>query len=366
MKEIRSIIQLYDQLKNGVDKLALATVVRIEESSYRRVGARMLVSSSGQWTGGISGGCLEGDALRRAQKAIFDNKPSTVTYDTMDDDANQIGVGLGCNGIIEVLFTPIDTLSNNNSIEQLRQIVEKNDSAILLQLINSSNKQDPIGQTQLFDSLTQAIYFDLETNALTEEINKVRIKRRPQIVEVSNVQGIKRTILIEYLRPETRLVVIGDNYDVRVLLKIASELGWDIHWVGRKKKMTKSSVSLVKKIYEYEEIDQVPKDEFTAVVLMTHDYEWDKRILPKLMGARVVYLGMLGPKKRWIKLSEDLGIARDKTPDKFHTPVGLDIGAETPEEITISILSEIIATMRQREGRALRERKGTIHDRIQS
>jgi len=102
VKEIRQIIEKYESTDHNVEKVAIATVVNVEESSYRRIGARMLVSSSGQWIGGISGGCLEGDALRRSQTAIYNDQPSSVVYDTMEDDANQIGVGLGCNGRIEV------------------------------------------------------------------------------------------------------------------------------------------------------------------------------------------------------------------------------------------------------------------------
>ena len=107
MKEIRSIIAAYDALDKQVTNAALATVVRVEGSSYRRTGARMLVMDNGNWVGGISGGCLEGDALKRARLAITKSVSTLVTYDTTEDDSHQIGVGLGCNGIIDVLFTPL-------------------------------------------------------------------------------------------------------------------------------------------------------------------------------------------------------------------------------------------------------------------
>ena len=90
MKEIRNIIASYDEVDWATEKAALATVVSVEESAYRRIGARMFVKSSGDWIGGISGGCLEGDALKRAQIAIHKDKPSVVVYDTMEDDAHQI------------------------------------------------------------------------------------------------------------------------------------------------------------------------------------------------------------------------------------------------------------------------------------
>src|SRR5215471_11696590 len=113
MKEIQSILNAYKQIDFTNTSAALATVVRVEGSSYRRTGARMLVLDNGTYLGGISGGCLEGDALRRAQKAIASDRPSLVTYDTTRDDEHQIGVGLGCNGIIDVLFTPLNAREEN-------------------------------------------------------------------------------------------------------------------------------------------------------------------------------------------------------------------------------------------------------------
>ena len=132
MKEIRRILKEYDQIDFSTEKVALASVVNVEESSYRRIGARMLVRSNGMWTGGISGGCLERDALKRSQMAIFKNETTRVVYDTMDDDENQIGIGLGCNGRIEVVFTPIDKENPNNELEQLRGILEADKPALML------------------------------------------------------------------------------------------------------------------------------------------------------------------------------------------------------------------------------------------
>src|SRR5882757_1075035 len=113
MKEIKAIIKAYDEADKTAVKLALATVVRVEGSSYRRTGARMLVMDNGVWIGGISGGCLEGDALKRSRLAIKNSRSTLITYDTTEDDAYQIGVGLGCNGIIDVLFTPLNFQNQN-------------------------------------------------------------------------------------------------------------------------------------------------------------------------------------------------------------------------------------------------------------
>src|SRR5437016_9701988 len=124
MKEIKAIIKAYDEADKTSVGLALATVVRVEGSSYRRTGARMLIMDNGVWVGGISGGCLEGDALKRAQLAIRKSTPTLITYDTTEDDPYQIGVGLGCNGVIDVLLTPLNADNKNNPVEVLKRCVE--------------------------------------------------------------------------------------------------------------------------------------------------------------------------------------------------------------------------------------------------
>lgn len=107
MKELKSILQVYRAHSSSVQKMALATVVHVEDSSYRRIGARMLILENGQWVGGISGGCLEGDALLQAKKVMLASKGKIVTYDTRGRDAHQIGVGLGCEGRIDVYLQPV-------------------------------------------------------------------------------------------------------------------------------------------------------------------------------------------------------------------------------------------------------------------
>ncbi|MEX0883406.1 MAG: XdhC family protein, partial [Cyclobacteriaceae bacterium] len=121
MKEIKEIIKAFDLSVKSNEQVALATVVQVEGSSYRRPGARMLVTENGHLTGAISGGCLEGDALRKAQMVIFQKKSMLVTYDTTDDDDAKFGVGLGCNGIIHVLIEPIDPHQENHPISLLNQ-----------------------------------------------------------------------------------------------------------------------------------------------------------------------------------------------------------------------------------------------------
>lgn len=364
MKEIRKIIAAYDALDHSREKVVLASVVFVEESSYRRIGARMLVHSNGKWTGGISGGCLEGDALRRSQKAIFQNRPARVVYDTLDDDEQQIGVGLGCNGRIEVLFTPIDPTDPDNEIEQLRRIVPAREPVVLLKLIATDGPVDSLGTTRFVEpAMAPQRFADLPADFVQTQVELAFTRRRNVVFSAATAAGVQQRVLVEFLRPETQLVLVGDNYDIHAFAGIARELGWNLTIVCRRKKLPKAIYQLAQAVYEYEEAAQVPVNAYTAVVLMTHDYKRDKQLLPVFLAQQPAYLGMLGPRKRMHKMDTELsGLDFVGTPD-FFSPVGLDIGAESPEEIALAIAAEIIMHLRGQQGTPLRDKEGAIHAR---
>jgi len=361
MQEIRKIIAVYDQIDWAAEKAALAAVVNVEASSYRRIGARMLVRGSGLWVGGISGGCLEGDALRRSQQAIFRGEPSRVVYDTMDDDDNQIGVGLGCNGRIEVLFTPIDPADPNNEIEQLRTITAAEAPSVMLKVIDAPADSALLGQRLLLpDGQPPTDFCGIPADRLGDMIDEVT-GRRKSTVHAINAGPIAVDLLVEFIRPETRLIIVGDNYDVGAMLGIADQLGWEAYVVGRAKKLTREMFRLAHRVVEYEQADTLPVNDYTAVVLLSHDYNWDKTVLPVFARKRPGYLGILGPKKRYRKLRDELTDLRLDDLPFLHAPTGLEIGAESPSEIALSIAAEIVAVLRGKKGGFLREREGAIH-----
>src|SRR5205085_11932615 len=141
MKEITDIIKAYDEAVRVGKQSALATVVRVEGSSYRRPGARMLVTDDGVLTGAISGGCLEGDALRKALLVMQQQKPMLATYDTTDEDDAKLGVQLGCNGIVHILIEPIDTTDKNNPVELLKIATAKRGNAVIATLFSLQSRK---------------------------------------------------------------------------------------------------------------------------------------------------------------------------------------------------------------------------------
>lgn len=365
MKEIRNILKAYDAIDKSSVDCALATVVNVEESSYRRIGARMLVESTGIWTGGISGGCLEGDALKRSQLAIYKKQISTVIYDTMDDDANQIGVGLGCNGMIKVMFCPVNYQDDSNPIEQLRTIVEADKEQILIQVIESLEDVSLLGQSIQSEKIQGDISIaKVDTQELSELVHNTRLLQKPQVVQIQNRDDHTLKLLVEYIRPDLRLIIIGDNYDVNTMSNICMEMGWKVTIVGRLKKLSKGLFQKVYRSVEYEHVESIIVDPFTAVVFMTHDFNWDKKLLPYFLDQSPSYIGMLGPRKRLEKINDKIKEYDLLSLDNLYSPIGLDIGAESPEEIALSICSEIISVFRNRTGQFLKWRQGPIYDRV--
>lgn len=372
MKEIKAIIKAYEEADKTTTGLALATVVRVEGSSYRRTGARMLVMDNGVWVGGISGGCLEGDALKRSRAAIQNAKPTLITYDTTDDDPYQIGVGLGCNGVIDVLFTPLDLNDPDNPVEILKRCVSSSrETHVLLtvtgitgawanikpgQVIKyTGNKSlDIFDDVSLRDHLSQAIVDQVATG-----------HSAPHHFELND--GRKIEIFVEILPPEISVILIGHQYDVYPLSRLIKEMGWHLTIVAELPKVNQQIVAIGDEVVAPADFASIFTDNYTAIVLMAHDYKTDKRNLTKALATNAPYIGMLGPRSRseriWSELETEGIVITPADMDRIHAPVGLDIGAVTPEEIALSLMAEVKASLAGRDGTYLRLRQEAIHQR---
>ena len=342
MKEIQSIIAKYDDYKAQGLKMALATVVNVEQSSYRRSGARMLITEDGNWVGGISGGCLEGDTLKKAKHAIIHNKPVKVAYDTRDGDPSQIGIGLGCNGLIDVLISPLNE-GHDLCINQLREVSQRRHSSILVTDLSTGSVID----------------CSYSVNGLDQLCN-----------EIENVKSLGRSVMtqtggghfIEFLPPTLSLYIFGKNYDVIPLARLSKEVGWNVNIIANPLKVSKQIFELTDNLIPTES-DIEYLDEYSIALLMSHDYKTDKLNLLKIQKYNLQYIGILGPKKRSTQLIQELKSEHHTiAKDNIYAPMGLDTGATTPEEIAISIIAEIRSVYSKRFGGNLRERKGSIHD----
>lgn len=374
-KELTDIVAAYEQNIRTGTGMVLATVVHVEGSSYRRPGARMLVDEEGKITGAISGGCLEGDALRKALMALHQQQIKLVSYNSMDEDDVAFGIQLGCNGIVHILFEPIEPNDANNPVACLQQAIQERKEAVLVTLfsLQAPNGRQPGTCYLLTESNTvrRAMPAALETVIAASAQQVLQTKTS---LFADNIHQQALSAFIEYVSPAIALHIIGAGNDAMPLVHIAKQLGWQVSvFDGRNNLVTKyrfpSADHLV--VGKPEQIiHHISKDEWSVVVMMTHNYNYDLALLPLLLQHSLRYIGMLGPKRRMERLLNELAqqgcTLTEGQQQHLYGPVGLDIGAETSEEIALSVLAEIKAVFSSRNGYSLRYRQDAIHPRSNS
>lgn len=366
MKELQDIVSAFDKAVNEGINAALATVVLVEGSSYRRAGARMLITETGQLTGAISGGCLEGDALRKARLAMAQNKPMLVTYDTTDDDDAKFGVGLGCNGIIYILIEPMSIDKLDTPISFFKQFLSKREPVVLITVFSLNDKQAIQPGTCLLlagEQYVQGFFPDNNIkDALLTDANE--ILKNGNSVTKTYEYGNNYTCFIELLLPAVSLVIFGAGNDAIPLVQFAAILGWQVTLIdGRANYAIPERFPLAKKIIiskPEQAILQIILDERTVIILMTHNYNYDLAMLRQLLPYELTYVAVLGPKKRLQRMLSELideGIdITSRQLESIYGPAGLDIGSENSDEIALSIIAEMQAVIKNRKGASLRDR----------
>lgn len=373
MRALKEIISAHEHAVAHGKRTALASVVHVEGSSYRRPGARMLVDDEGNITGAISGGCLEGDALKKALLVIAKQEAKLVTYDTSNETDMSIGIQLGCEGVIQVLFEPINEQLENNPIDILRKAVQQTSSVIATYFDLKNKNKHQLGTCLFFDGQTfevSQMASGFLSDSLSQDIKETYNNQSTQFI---TYQQSTETIsaFIEYITAPIQMIVVGAGNDAIPLTKIASILGWNTLVIdGRdayaKKERFEASCQVM--LMKPEELLQkVEITEHTAFVMVTHNYNYDKAILKHLLPLKSPYIGMLGPKKKLNRMLDDLrneGITiADEVMENVYGPTGLDIGAESPDEIALSIIAEIQAVMQRKQGGFLRDKTEVIHNR---
>jgi len=362
MKEISDIIIAYRKAEKSNLKAALATVVKVEGSSYRRPGARMLITEDGMLTGAISGGCLEGDALRKALSAIHQGENKLVTYDTTDEDDAKFGIQLGCNGIVYILFEPVFAEDKLNPLEILSAANARRENYVITTLFSIETKIQP-GTTLLFrktdslEKLPAEISGSIKNDAF--DVLTLQLSRfENYLIGANEIEAF-----LQFIPPPIQLIIAGAGNDTQPLAEMANILGWEIIVVdGRQthcslQRFPQATQLIIAKPDKF--LDQISIDNHMAFVLMTHNYNYDVALLNLLLEKNVSYLGILGPKKKLMRMLDELG--KPEMEEKVHGPIGLDIGAETAEEIAISILAEIKSVFTGASTVMLKDKKQSIH-----
>lgn len=369
MKDFKAIVSAYHKVDFTQRKAALATVVKVRGSSYRSPGARMLITDDGRWVGSISGGCLEGDALRKARTVMSGNTPMTVTYDTREESNQNLGIGLGCNGVIDVLIEPLSAEDAHNPIAQFDSIINIKEPLALATIF-----EGPGIAEKLLISHSETLNNQFSNPALAKLVSADLLKifdSKQSSARNYNVSGLSYDVFVELIQPSISLIIFGGGFDARPVSELAKSLGWNVsitdECVAHIAPIffpTADKLSLCQREFIDRDFDIHP---YTACVLMSHNYEYDRDVLKKLLKTATPYMGILGPRKRFDKMKLEFqqdGIElSDFDLQRIHSPIGLDIGAEAPDEIALSIISEIQSKFTNRAGGFLKNLNGPIHQR---
>jgi xanthine dehydrogenase accessory factor len=325
VNEITAILQ---HLQSGATYPAsLATLVRVEGSSYRRAGARLLLKHAGRRLGSISGGCLEEDLLVRLRARTFTaSAPEVVVYDTTAENDLVWGVGLGCHGVVHIVLESLPA------------------------------RPDWAGTAD--DRLARRERVELWVD-----------DRQGTHLSATAVPAPPGAF-VDVLQPPLALVVCGAGDDAQPLVRLAKTLGWTVQVVD-----PRAAFATRERFPEADRITccaadavagVIPTDDRTAAVIMTHHYRFDQPMLGALLPLGLAYLGLLGPRRRAERLLTELAPAASGSRvlnTNFHAPVGLDLGGDGPEAVALAILAEIQAKFCARDARPLRDRPGPIHQR---
>jgi len=362
MKELREILDAYAKLRERGERIALATIVKAHGSTYRRVGARLLMSAKGEMTGSISGGCLEGDVFIQAEKVLASGDPVLLSYDTTSDNDLIWGLGLGCSGVVHVLVESLETQPLYWNF--LEQCVRKEKPGVLVTVFRTN---PPGGQGRLPLGSRLMIHHDgsISGSELPKEIIDDARAALQSGRTITKEYAIAE-VLLEVIQPPLPFYVFGAGHDAIPVVRIAKEIGWNVTVVdGRPAFATNKRFAQADRVILSPPEDvchNVDINQRGAVIVMTHNYAHDRSLLKQIVQMPVRYLAVLGPKKRTESLVADLELPEDSI-RHIYSPAGLDIGAESPEEIAVAIISEIQAVLSDRSGGFLRNRKGPIHDR---
>ena len=331
--ELLKLTNAYASARANSIRTVMATVVFLEGSSYRRPGVRMLITEQDEMIGAVSGGCVEKEILRQAQSVFVDGKSKIMIYDGR--------YRLGCEGILYILIEKFEP--NGSFIDAFHNTLMER-VGLEIECFYSKVPGDNLGVGSKIKIKNE--YFSFSESKLDETLE----------------------VFKQELSPRFQLIIVGTEHDAVQLCYIASLLGWQVTVVGAvDDPRTEANFPGADRVVHMlpEDGHLLPLDEQTAVILMTHSFVNDLKYLISLKNTSPIYLGLLGPLKRRNKLINDfLEITNDFNEgllDVTFGPSGINIGAETPQEIAVSIISEILAVIRGHEPMSLKDKLGSIH-----
>jgi xanthine dehydrogenase accessory factor len=373
MKELQNILKKLRQISSENVGAVLATVVDVRGSSYRLPGAKMLILDTGETVGTVSGGCLEADVMERAKRVLKTNEPQIFVYDTTDAEDSVFSLNMGCRGVIRILLEPARESDYLNFVEKC---FDARQTGVAATLIGASDGTKLKTGQRFFFNKTEthrnSVGGEFEEQVFADAQAVLETER--SLCKTYQTANGAAEFFIEIVKPPLNLIVFGAGADAVPLVELGKNLGWRVAVVDHR-----AAFANMERFPAADEIllsrtenagDNLAIDEDSVAVVMTHNYERDREILKFLSKSAARYVGVLGPKRRTESLLQELTDAGEVFAEnelsKLYAPVGLDIGADTPETIALSIVAEINSVLAGRAAGFLRNRNGSIYGRSEN
>jgi xanthine dehydrogenase accessory factor len=356
-----------DRLDEGQEAM-LATVVDVEGSAYRRPGAKMLVTPDGENHGSVTAGCLEDEVGSFASAVLADGESHIETYDLTGDD-DVWGLGVGCNGVINILVEPVD--------ESYRPVVETAAAGTDVGIATVIASDDSIVGTHVVYRPDQGFVGatndapDWLINAVADPIADLTAEGQSGTVRVTT-NGRTADVFVDGIAALPELVVLGSGPDVAPIVELAKNCDFRVTVLTFRGAVAEERfprADAVRTTSPASIRDEYDFTDNTSVVVMSHNFIDDRLAVEELLDSPVPYLGLLGPRKRFEEMLDDWAdegrILTDAELDRIYTPIGLDLGGGSPYQIAHSVVAELLAIQNDRDPGHLKEREGPIHARVE-
>ena len=373
-QEINDILEGLREARANGEGAALASVVRVRGSAYRREGARMLIREDGSHVCMLSGGCLEPEVVMGAKFVIEDRQPSLTGYDLTEDIT--WGLGIGCGGSVDIYVEPV--LEDDALLKAWLGLLERAELGVLATILPATVTGVPsIGLGRLLIREDGSTIGDLEPELQPQILESARemmraLYPRAETKRFKRADGSSVDVFLDASAPAPELVIFGAGHDAIPLSARAVDLGWIVKVVDSRMRFLHPERFPGAQLVTAEpgELEtHISLGPRSFVMVMNHHLERDRNCLRFALESAAPYIGVLGPRKRFLEALDDLrkaGFEPDAIQlEKVRNPVGLDIGAESPSEVALSIMSELIAVRRGFAGGILNGRAGRIHDPLQ-
>lgn len=357
-KETAEILSRLAELKAAGRRAALATVVHIAGSAYRRPGAKFLIEETGETLGSVSGGCLEAD-VREIAKGVLETGTSSLRhYSTGADEDIVWGLGLGCNGLVDVFIQPATEGPLAGLADRLRGLLAGDSPFVAATVVDGEGLGSMLVAAP--DGTVHGSLGSPDLDGAAAEHARGLISAGRSAVRTLAGRGI----FFEVLPPPPHLIVAGAGDDARPLVAFAADVGFRVTVLDHRPALLAPewfprAARLVVARPEDQGIDLPPAGRSLAVV-KAHSLAIDREWARRLLAAGVPYVGMLGPRARTESILREIGAASADT-ERVYGPVGLDLGADGPRQVALAIVAELLAFIAGREPRHLAERREAIH-----